>query len=642
MYSYYNMAHSILRSRTYTIANNLRLVIRNPIGFGRRAGGLLLRNPRKIARALLGTNKIQDIGEERKRLDEEYYKWITEVESKSFNHDEQVKLAKSLPKKPLISLITPVFNPPVEAHNKLIESVINQTYDNFQLLLFDFGTDESVSQLLDDWAEKDSRIMVKHNLPNEGIAKNSNLSLEYATGEYVGLLDHDDALMPNALYECAKVINDKDPDFIYSDKDKISEDDVRNEPLFKPDWSPEMALGGNYLTHFNLMRTEVVRKLDGWDPNTDGAQDWDLFLRILDSTDKVVHIPKILYHWRTVAGSTSTTVNVKPYALAGQRLAVNKHLKRCKIRAEAVQDDTSQTYIKWPIVKTPHMYLIHITYGDIGNAIKLAESIKSSVDFHPESRIVCFIENSKIDNIQKAKLEEIKSKANLLPYDTGEFARAVYKEFADSKSSVIYISDSNKKIESCLNDTTWISQLGGWLTIPGVNMSGGHSYANDGRIVDIGSFFDVPAKAFEKYYFSAGFRSGYNGYVQWIRNFIMPSERVFAFSSELINDSSWVRLTKRIRDDELCSSLALVSHSLGGRSVSDPSVRATDSAPFYYVLPPSEALDSYISKSCPDLSRGDKYYNPNLDRNYCDPKPITAIVDPRVNKYQLRTIDLPK
>jgi glycosyltransferase involved in cell wall biosynthesis len=641
LYYYRNVTTSILRSRTYTLANSMRVAVRSPQLFVTKAARLAVRNPRRLAQIITGQRVIQNTNKDRKRLDAEYAEWIEEVEEKAFDRQKQVEEAKKLKQQPLVSLITPVFNPPLKAHSELIESVMAQTYGNFELLLFNFGDKPEVKKLLDGWAKKDKRIVVKHGLPNGGISKNSNFCLKYVKGEYVGLLDHDDALMPNALYECVKAVNEHGAEFIYSDKDKITEDGKRHEPFFKPDLSPEMTLGGNYLTHFNLMKTSIVRDLGGWDPETDGAQDWDLFLRILDKTDKVIHVPKILYHWRTVEGSTASSMQVKPYALGAQRRAVNKYLHKYHLPGEAVQDETGQTYVRWRC-EEPILYVVHMAYGDVGNVKKLVENITRSPDYSPESKVYVFVESDTLSEKQQEEFDDISGNFKTVEYKTGEFAPAITKAVkAGQLDKVVYLSDSVKKVICAQNEAGWSSQLCGWLSIPDVGLAGGAAYALNGQVVDIGSFFDPNVKVFEKYYFSTGFRSGYSGYIQWIRNFVMVSERAYAFDAALLTGSDWNNLADNVRDDEFSKALALINYAKRGRAVYDPTIRTTDNAPFYITMPPSPVIEKYLSTKCPVLLQADPYYNPNLNANYKDPKPLGITKVEVLTPPLVRTIELP-
>ena len=176
-----------------------------------------------------------------------------------------------------------------------------QVYDNWELCIADGGSPErQVRKVLEEYTAKDLRIKVNFLPQNKGIAGNSNEALSLATGEFVALLGHNDELAPFALYEVVRCLNENaDSDFIYSDRDKIAASGKRRfEPFFKPDWSPELMLSANYLTHLCVIRKSLIDEAGGFSTETDGVQDWDLFLRVTEKTQRIHHIPKILYHWR--------------------------------------------------------------------------------------------------------------------------------------------------------------------------------------------------------------------------------------------------------------------------------------------------------------------------------------------------------
>ena len=195
------------------------------------------------------------------KTDEEYSLWILDNEPSTSDLLQQKKDSKNFIYSPCISIITPVYNPPPEVLKDMIYSVLDQTYDNWELCIVD-GNSESteVRSILKKFSDKDSRIKIKLLDKNYGISGNSNIALSLATGEFIALLDHDDTLAPFALFEVVKVLNEnKNLDFIYSDKDLISEDgECRYSPLFKPDWSPEIMLSANYLTHLCVIRKNIL------------------------------------------------------------------------------------------------------------------------------------------------------------------------------------------------------------------------------------------------------------------------------------------------------------------------------------------------------------------------------------------------
>ncbi|MGL4463455.1 MAG: glycosyltransferase, partial [Planctomycetia bacterium] len=275
-----------------------------------------------------------------KHYDPQYYEWIQNNEPFGAALDEQRLSATALPYRPLLSILTPAFNTPPHVFQALVDSLKQQTYSNWELKLVDGGsTDRAAVKGFKEAAEGDTRV---HLLPlesNRGISGNTNVGLQAASGEFVVLVDHDDVLPPWALYEVVARLNaEPDLDFLYSDKDMISEDgSTRFGPLFKPQLSLPTLLAANYLTHLSTTRTELARRIGGFREETDGAQDWDFFLRILENSRRVAHIPKILYHWRLWERSVSSGHAAKPYVFEAQKRTLEDHFQRhagLKVEAE--------------------------------------------------------------------------------------------------------------------------------------------------------------------------------------------------------------------------------------------------------------------------------------------------------------------
>jgi O-antigen biosynthesis protein len=233
---------------------------------------------------------------------------------------------------PLISVVLPVFNP-TEAHlREAIESVIDQVYPHWELCIADdASTAEWIPSLLSEYEGLDSRIRVVRRTTNGHISAATNSALSLATGTFVGFLDHDDKLAPHALALTALAIFDcPDPGLLYSDEDKLDPDGGRSNPYFKPDWDPLLLLGQNYLTHFCVIRRDLLEAVGGLRLGYEGAQDWDLVLRITEQLrpEQVVHIPHVLYHWRLHPASTASNQAAKPYAALAAIRCTNEHLER--------------------------------------------------------------------------------------------------------------------------------------------------------------------------------------------------------------------------------------------------------------------------------------------------------------------------
>lgn len=233
------------------------------------------------------------------------------------------------PGHPVISLLVPVYNPRPEHLAACIASVRQQVYPHWELCLADdASTDPAVRRTLMAAQASDARIKVAFRPTNGHIAACTNSALDLATGPFVALLDNDDILSPDALFEVARAAVEQNADWIYSDEDKITDAGVRFDPFFKPDWSPELLLGLMYTGHLSAYRTSLVRQLNGFRTGLDGSQDFDLALRMAEITNRIHHVSKVLYHWRVHAASTSQGGDVKPYTQTAARRAVTEALER--------------------------------------------------------------------------------------------------------------------------------------------------------------------------------------------------------------------------------------------------------------------------------------------------------------------------
>jgi GT2 family glycosyltransferase len=227
--------------------------------------------------------------------------------------------------RPLISILTPTFNPDAAFISAAVDSLVAQAYENWELVLVDDGSDET-NVALPEFAERDPRIQVVMERQHGGISAALNTALKSARGEWIGLLDHDDLLEPDALFRFAELLQaDQAVDLIYSDEDKIV-DGRFAAPMLKPDWSPEFFTAYDYLGHFVVMRREFSSL--AFRSEFDGAQDYDLLLRVSEKTQRISHIPRVLYHWRRTTQSTAHNIRRKPGALEAGRRALEEHLAR--------------------------------------------------------------------------------------------------------------------------------------------------------------------------------------------------------------------------------------------------------------------------------------------------------------------------
>lgn len=251
-----------------------------------------------------------------------------------------------LSRAPKISVIMPVFNIEPELLEKAVKSVERQVYPHWELCMADDGsTDPRVQATLERLGENEPRIRVMYLEQNQGISGASNAALSLASGEYLAFLDHDDEFHPLALLQVARCLG-KYPqtDLIFSDEDKLTMDGKRRDVVRKPGWSPDLFLTYNYLCHLVVCRKALVDQVGGFRKGFEGSQDYDLLLRLTELTDRIRHIPRVLYHWRMIPGSAAQVVDAKGYAFARSKQALREAMARRGIEAEVTDNESPGTF----------------------------------------------------------------------------------------------------------------------------------------------------------------------------------------------------------------------------------------------------------------------------------------------------------
>ena len=299
---------------------------------------------------------------------------------------------------PKISLIVPMYNTKEKYLKELTDSLINQTYKNWELCLAD-GSNEKY-EYVEKLVSQDKRIKYKFLNQNRGISENSNEALKLATGDYIALLDHDDLLPVFSLYEIVKTINkNKDVELIYTDEDKIQEDkQKRMLPHFKQDYAPDTLLSYNYICHFSIIKKSLIEKLGGFRKEFDGSQDYDLILRATEEANQIVHIPKVLYHWRINENSVALSSETKLYAYEAAKKAISEHLKRINVKAKVEDTDSKGIYkINYEVIGNPKVSIIIQNTDNKKNLQKCINSITEKTTF--SNYEIIMVENNKDINV---------------------------------------------------------------------------------------------------------------------------------------------------------------------------------------------------------------------------------------------------
>jgi O-antigen biosynthesis protein len=286
---------------------------------------------------------------DRADLNAEYPDWLARRIPSEVDLARMRIEGKHLRYQPLISLVVPVYNAPEKFLGLMVDSVMAQTYEKWELCLADdASTVPHVRPFLDRLARRDSRVKIAHLSRNQGISGASNAALGLAKGEFIGLLDHDDILAPSALFEVVRALNDAPAtDLLYSDEDKVDETGTEHwDPFFKPDWSPDLLLSINYVCHFGVYRRSLIETIGGFRSEYDGSQDYDLVLRFTELTNRILHLPSILYSWRAIPGSAARDLMAKPYAVDAARRAIDDALRR---RGVAGRAEPGQSLGQWRV-----------------------------------------------------------------------------------------------------------------------------------------------------------------------------------------------------------------------------------------------------------------------------------------------------
>lgn len=567
-----------------------------------------------------------------------YDEWVRDTTPSRAENDLSKREIAQLAYQPVISLMTPVFDPPVAMLRDTIESVLGQIYEKWELCVVDGGSkNAAVRDLLKMYAQKDPRIKLKLLDKNLGISGNSNEAAQLATGEFVQIFDHDDTLEPHTLFEVVKALNvDPTLDILYFDEDKLSADGARREdPFFKPDWSPEMLLSANYLTHC-VIRRSLYEAVGGCDSAFDGTQDWDLLLRLTERTQRVHHIPQVLYHWRKAPTSAAGQFVAKPYVFDRQLACVTQHLQRQGYeQGQAAFTETKQVRVTWPVrdelvsIIIPTKDKVHLLERCLDTLFRLTtyrnfEVIivdTGSVEKRTQAYYAALAANS-----------ETSAKVRVVPYE-GKFnySRANNVGVAQARGSLLlFLNNDTEVIEP-----DWLEELVRWAQRPEVGVVGTKLLFPSGHIQHAGVIMGMGGHAGHIFAGMEDHTFTMFGSTDWYRDYLAITgacmmtrrdvfEKIGGFDEEYLIAFSDVEYCLRAGDNGFKTVYTPYAHMKHHESASRGSH-----------IPLCDIQRGYEQMAA-IVNQGDPYYNANLATNAA--VPMLATNDAPIRAQRLRQV----
>lgn len=423
------------------------------------------------------------------------------------------QLVDSLKNGPLISVVVPVYNPNPVLLREMIDSVLEQSYPNWELCIADdCSTNKQVVKILKSYIEQDNRIRAVFRKENGHISRATNSAIDIAKGQFIALLDHDDLLDPDALLWVAKTIQDKpSARIIYTDEDKVREDGSRYDPHFKPDWNRELLYGINYVSHLGIYETTLLREVGGLRVGFEGAQDYDLLLRCIEQIDdsQITHIPKVLYSWRATAGSTAVSNTAKPYATEAGLKALTEHLHRKEGEQIPVEPGPFPfTYrILWPLNNEPLVSIIIPTRDQLKFLQASVQSLLDHTDY--KNFEILIVDNNSVETTTLSWFAEVAAadKRVRVLRDERPFNYSALNNAAVQEARGEIIALVNNDVE--IIDQGWLKEMVTLALRPDVGCVGAKLLFPDGRIQHAGVVIGIGGVAGHGHLFSHGEHPGY-------------------------------------------------------------------------------------------------------------------------------------
>ena len=419
---------------------------------------------------------------------------------------------------PRFSVLTPVYETPAGVLEAMLKSVRRQGFGDWEhCLVDDRSTQPHVREMLERAQREDPRVRVHFRAENGGIVAASNDALEIAEGEFLALLDHDDALHPDALALVDEAIRaSPDADYVYTDEDKIDEAGHHGVPFFKPDWSPERMRTQMYSCHLSVLRRALVEELGGFDPEFEGSQDWDLVLKVTERARRVLHVPRVLYHWRTLPTSAAGGgEEAKPWAFEAGTRAVQAHCGRIGFPAEVVRDeDRPGVYHLEPRPeREPPVSIVIPTAGQsrevrYEQVVLVEHCVRSIVETstYGNYEIVCVVDADADPRMVSGLQAVAGERLRVVTYDEPfNFSAKINRGAVHSTGELLLILNDDMEVVT----PNWIERLVMYSQLAGVGAVGARLLWEDGRLQHVGILFENAGYPGHIY---RGFAGDFNGY----------------------------------------------------------------------------------------------------------------------------------
>jgi len=538
----------------------------------------------------------------------EYEQWFQHHRSSTQELQRMRVEGRAFVSQPLISILTPVFDTPVPWLREAVDSVLTQVYEDWELLLIDDGsTATDLLGALPGVAARDRRIRLVRLKSHQGISAALNKGLDLANGEWVTFLDHDDVLEPDALFQNVRLLQENPGlDLIYSDEDKLT-DQGFDSPILKPDWSPDFFLSCNYLCHMIFLRRDLVREIGGFQLQFDGSQDYDLLLRVSERTNRIHHIPRVLYHWRRSENSSASDVRQKPGQLEASWRAIESHLKRRGEQAHVAVDwRTHAFYVRRELREAKKISVIIPSFRGPESLERCGESVVSRTSY-PNYELV-IAKMGERDKIAKAATDF--SQRILYFADAVNDSAAKNYAVAHTDSPWLLFLDDN--IETIGPD--WLTIMAEHVQRPETGAVGPRLINPGGTIEHAGLVLGVNGIAQSAFRGFPADHPGVNRQLQMTRNYSAVSGACLLMRREVFQQIGGFdeKLFGALADVDLCLKIRRAGYL----------VVYTPLAKLRWDPSPPKAVDAnaevIMRQRWSDVLERDPYYNPNLSRESAD------------------------